>query len=1061
MPLIKGKQPKKEPRSDDATSKIASIIESFRGEQGEEGKPGKDGVSANPQDVAKVLERNSTFVARIKGQDGVDGKDGVDGLDGYTPIKGVDYFDGLDGMDGKDGKDGVDGKDGSPDTPEQILKKIKGRMNVDDIKGLEDALSRRIPVDMIGAPRIPVYSNGVLQPSPLGSLNITGGTLTANPGTQDYTISVTGGGHTIQDEGVSLPQRTNLNFIGGNIIATDNAGTNSTDITVTGAGGSGDVVGPASSTADAVALYNGTTGKLIKNSTLIYTGDILSGLDGVDFDGVSSPTYAQGKLVYDTDNESLTFFNNNSNVALQVGQEEWIRVTNNTGSTIANGAAVYLNGASGGMPTIALAQANAAATTIGAGLTTQSIANGAIGYVTCIGIVRGLDTSLFTAGQTVYISSTVAGGLTATAPTAPNYRYRVGIVGVSSATVGTIHVTPSTASLGNGTANQIFGINAAGTAQEVKTVQGTASQVTITHTANTITASLPATINVNTSGSAATLTTPRTIGIATGDVTSAGSTFNGSANNTNAYTLATVNANVGSFGSSTAIPNFTVNAKGLITAAGTNAVIAPAGTLTGTTLAANVVSSSLTSVGTISTGVWQGTAVDAQYGGTGQVAYNVGDLLYASTNTALSRLADIATGNALISGGVGVAPSWGKIGLTTHVSGTLAIGNGGTGKTSATTGYVLFGAYDQDSNLFWDNTNKRLGVGTSSPLTKFTVNLSNNDYVNTGGANSHLTMTNPDATGQNVVSSVINGNVVAKWRTDYVGNISWVAGPTGSHDFYTGGDFGVGTSKMTIGNGGNVIIPATLGVSTYASIGTTRVAASPSSTSDVGVFNIVTTTTPQLQFGGYSGAPFAMWMQTKQTTNGGATFPIAINPLGGNVGIGLSAPTAKLHLPAGTATASTAPLKFTAGTVLTSPEAGVMEFTNSETGLTFTAVGTRRQVVLDTSTQTLTNKRVTPRAGTTTSNATPTFSTDSFDYYELTAQSVNITSFTTGITGTPTKGQQLWISVTATGAVTVTWGTLWESSAVITLPAGFTTTRTDMKFIWNDVTSKWRIVGLA
>lgn len=71
------------------------------------------------------------------------------------------------------------------------------------------------------------------------------------------------------------------------------------------------------------------------------------------------------------------------------------------------------------------------------------------------------------------------------------------------------------------------------------------------------------TLNQNTTGSAATLTTPRTIGIATGDATSAGSTFDGSANNTNALTLATVNSNVGSFTNA----NITVNAKGLITAA--------------------------------------------------------------------------------------------------------------------------------------------------------------------------------------------------------------------------------------------------------------------------------------------------------------------------------------------------------------------------------------------------------------------------------------------------------------------------------------------------------------
>jgi len=78
-------------------------------------------------------------------------------------------------------------------------------------------------------------------------------------------------------------------------------------------------------------------------------------------------------------------------------------------------------------------------------------------------------------------------------------------------------------------------------------------------------------------------------------------------------------------------------------------------------------------------------------GGTGQTSYAVGDLLYANTTTTLAKLADVATGNALISGGVGVAPSYGKIGLTTHVSGTLPVANGGTGATTLTTNYVLLG----------------------------------------------------------------------------------------------------------------------------------------------------------------------------------------------------------------------------------------------------------------------------------------------------------------------------------------------------------------------------------
>jgi hypothetical protein len=91
----------------------------------------------------------------------------------------------------------------------------------------------------------------------------------------------------------------------------------------------------------------------------------------------------------------------------------------------------------------------------------------------------------------------------------------------------------------------------------------------------------------------------------------------------------------------------------------------------------------------LSTGV-TGTLA-ATNGGTGQASYAVGDLLYASTTTALSKLADVATGNALISGGVGTAPSWGKIDLTTHVSGTLPVANGGTGQTTYTDGQLLIG----------------------------------------------------------------------------------------------------------------------------------------------------------------------------------------------------------------------------------------------------------------------------------------------------------------------------------------------------------------------------------
>ena len=80
----------------------------------------------------------------------------------------------------------------------------------------------------------------------------------------------------------------------------------------------------------------------------------------------------------------------------------------------------------------------------------------------------------------------------------------------------------------------------------------------------------------------------------------------------------------------------------------------------------------------------------ATSGGTGQTSYAIGDIPYASSSTALSKLSDVATGNALLSGGIGVAPAYGKVGLTTHVSGTLPVTSGGTGQTSYTIGDIPF-----------------------------------------------------------------------------------------------------------------------------------------------------------------------------------------------------------------------------------------------------------------------------------------------------------------------------------------------------------------------------------
>lgn len=92
--------------------------------------------------------------------------------------------------------------------------------------------------------------------------------------------------------------------------------------------------------------------------------------------------------------------------------------TNNTGSSIPIGTPVYQTGSAGNTITIAPADANGVGTMPAIGITAETIADAGTGKVTFLGIVRHLDTSSFTEGDTLYISET-AGSLTATRPIAP------------------------------------------------------------------------------------------------------------------------------------------------------------------------------------------------------------------------------------------------------------------------------------------------------------------------------------------------------------------------------------------------------------------------------------------------------------------------------------------------------------------------------------------------------------------------------------------------------------------------------------------------------------------
>ena len=114
-------------------------------------------------------------------------------------------------------------------------------------------------------------------------------------------------------------------------------------------------------------------------------------------------------------------------------------------------------------------------------------------------------------------------------------------------------------------------------------------------------------------------------------------------------------------------------------------------------------------------------------------------------------------------------------------------------------------------------------------------------------------------------------------------------------------------------------------------------------------------------------------------------------------------------------------------------------------------------------TQTLTNKWIQPRILASTANsATPTLNTDNYDMMVITGQTLAITSFTTNLTGTPVNGQKLWIAITGTGAIAITWGAKFAASGTVALPTTtVSSTRLDVGFIWNVTASAWMCVAVA
>jgi hypothetical protein len=84
-------------------------------------------------------------------------------------------------------------------------------------------------------------------------------------------------------------------------------------------------------------------------------------------------------------------------------------------------------------------------------------------------------------------------------------------------------------------------------------------------------------------------------------------------------------------------------------------------------------------------------------------------------------------------GTTGLTPSDATSGAVT-LGGTLAVANGGTNASTFTAGSVVFagsgGTYTQDNtNFFWDNTNKSLGIGTNTITSSYKLFLKNGGFI--------------------------------------------------------------------------------------------------------------------------------------------------------------------------------------------------------------------------------------------------------------------------------------------------------------------------------------------
>ena len=186
--------------------------------------------------------------------------------------------------------------------------------------------------------------------------------------------------------------------------------------------------------------------------------------------------------------------------------------------------------------------------------------------------------------------------------------------------------------------------------------------------------------------------------------------------------------------------------------------------------------------------------LNAVNGGTGQSSYTVGDLLYASSTTALSKLAAVAAGSVLVSAGTGTAPAYSASPtLTTSLTTPLVIG--GTAASSTLTLESTSGAGTTDAILF----------KTGSQSERMRIDTSGNVSIGSSGTTTGVNLlTNANITGATTAYAHQNSGVVQSAVTSaaypYYSSVSLAASVTTSslyHNYVNPAAGGAGSTVTT------------------------------------------------------------------------------------------------------------------------------------------------------------------------------------------------------------------------------------------------------------------------